>query len=177
MLWKYSQFEQSSPKEHNSKEKDIAKELNMKQKMKERVVCFKTTARIPFPCRKNSRKRARSTPKTCSSWLIFIPSLMKMYASSIQTHSVGHPHTLQERRGNQEISIEEIAKGIWKANEIIQQSSRKAISKMIFIPHQDVRKLLLSICRFIIVLFSRLSSQFISMINLCEDMVRSRIEQ
>ena len=37
MIWKYSQFEQSSPKEQNSKEKDIAKELNMKQKMKERV--------------------------------------------------------------------------------------------------------------------------------------------
>lgn len=96
---------------------------------------------------------------------------------SIQTHSVGHSHTLQERRGNQKVSIEEIEKGIWKANEIIQQSSRKAISKMIFISHQDVWEFSLSICRFIIALFSRLSSQFISMINLCEDMVRSRTEQ
>ena len=99
MLWKYSQFEQSSPKEQNSKEKDIAKELNMKQKMKERVVCFKTTAGTPFQCRKNSRKRARSTPKTCSSWLIFIPSLMNMYALFYSdSFRRAFPHTTRMER-------------------------------------------------------------------------------
>ena len=99
MLWKYSQFEQSSPKEQNSKEKDIAKELNMKQKMKERVVCFKTTAGTPFQCRKNSRKRARSTPKTCSSWLIFTPSLMNMYASFYSdSFRRAFPHTTRMER-------------------------------------------------------------------------------